>query len=267
MSRVVQPIYQLKQDTEASAVPEQSEPLQIALASFDEIEHITCTMAPESRMVMPGGGQITVLERLRVLEHRLKHLRITRPFKRILVTSAAPREGKTVVAVNLAATLARTSSRVLLIDADMRRSGIARALGLNPQLGLPEVLKGKLTAQETMRLVDPLNFFFLGAGESNCGEDQGDLLQTTRAHELFQQLGDRFDWIIVDSCPLLPFSDAHRLAAMTDAVLLVTRAEVTTRTDLQDALAALTSYHLLGIILNGSDDGREKGYYSYYRHR
>ena len=266
MSRVVQSIYPLKQDTVSSALPNETEQLHIELADLNKVEHATCTIVPESRMVMPGAGHVPVVERLRVLEHRLNHLRQTRPFKRILVTSAAPREGKTVVALNLAATLARTSSRVLLIDADMRRSGVARALGLKPGPGLPEILEGKLTLAEALRLIEPLNVFYLSSGES-VNEDQGDLLKTPRTRELFQQLGEQFDWIIVDSCPILPFSDAHRLAAITDAVLMVVRAEVTSRTDLQDALAALTNYHLLGIVLNGSEDAREQGYYSYYKRK
>ncbi len=223
---------------------------------------VKCSITPESRVIVPRTGQLPVLERFRVLEHRLNHLRGVRPFKRILVTSAAPREGKTFVSINLAITLATASSRVLLVDADMRRPGVDKALGLERHAGLAEILEGKQKLNDVLRIVEPLNCHYLSAGEP--GTDAGELLKTERAGKLFGRIGDLFDWVIVDSCPILPFSDVHLLASMTDAVLMVARTALTNRSDLQEALAALTAHHLLGIVLNGSEGASDKSYYSRY---
>jgi Mrp family chromosome partitioning ATPase len=110
--------------------------------------------------------------------------------------------------------------------------------------------------------VEPLNFFFLGAGTSG---PKSDPLNTTAARELFQHLGDYFDFIAVDSAPVLPFSDTHRLALLTDAVVIVARESVTDRTELEETIAALSSHRLLGVVLNSSTQQAEKQY-RYYKH-
>ena len=248
----------------AGAKPKEAE--RIAVPALDAVPHVTCAIRPESRIVLPSSGEAPMLERFRVLEHRLNHLRRERPFRRVLVTSAAPKEGKTFLSVNLAITLARSSARVLLIDADMRRPAVDAMLGLKPEAGLADILSNKRSFAECLRTVDPLKLFYISAGEANS--DAGELLNTERARDVFQHASELFDWVIVDSCPMLPFSDVHLLAAMTDAVLMVTRAEVTNRTDLKEALTALTPYRMLGVVLNASGDAREKAYYHpYYKNK
>lgn len=236
----------------------------IEIPALKDIEHVTCSIRPKNRLVIPGAGNSPVLEQLKLFDHRLSQFRSLQPFKRILVTSAVPGEGKTFVAVNLAITMASSSCRVLLVDGDMRRGDIGHRLGLKRKQGLIEVLEGKSNLAQSLLFVEPLNLFFLGSGEPGA---KSDLLNTTAARELFQSLGDHFDSVIVDSCPVLPFSDTHRLAGLTDAIVVVTRENVSRRSELEEAVASLSSHRVLGVVLNSSTEHaeREYHYYKYYK--
>jgi capsular exopolysaccharide synthesis family protein len=234
----------------------------IEVPHLKDIEHVKCTLTPKSRFVTPGNGNSPVVEQLRLFDHRLTQFRLLQPFKRVLITSAVPGEGKTFVTVNLAITMASSSCRVLLIDGDLRRGDIGRRLGLAPKPGLTEVLEGKFKLSESLQFVEPLNFFLLGAGTPGA---KGDPLNTTAAKELFQRLGDYFDFIAVDSPPVLPFSDTHRLALLTDGIVIVARENVTRRSELEEAIAALSSHRVLGVVLNSSSQQAERQYH-YYKH-
>ena len=203
------------------------------------------------------------MERFRVLDHRLHQQRRLQPLKRVLVTSAGPGEGKTVVATNLAIVLARTSTRVLLVDGDLRRPSTERTLGLNIFRGVTDVLAGRVSLESAIRFLEPpANIYHLGAGEdrSNAAE----LLKSDGARILFEQLAECFEWVIVDSCPVLPFSDSLRLATMADGAVLVVRSGVTRRKEMREMLTALEGRRICGIVLNGSSEIRDSRYYRYY---
>jgi tyrosine-protein kinase Etk/Wzc len=128
------------------------------------------------------------LEKFRYLGHRLQQLRSKRTLSRVLVTSAIPKEGKTVVSVNLAAVLARSSSRVLLIDADMRQANVRGLLGEPSRTGLADLLEGRETLSSALRFIDLLGIFYLPAGfpssnpvELLQGQRMRDLMQATAA--------------------------------------------------------------------------------------
>lgn len=234
----------------------------IAIPELDHVERVHCSIRPESRIVTPSNGDSAVLEQLRLFDHRLAQFRALQPFKRVLVTSATPGEGKTVVSINLAITVASSLPRVLLIDSDIRRGSVAPTLGIERKEGLAEVLKGERTLAEAMCFVEHLNFYLLTSGVPGRGSE---LLNSPAARDLFQRVGQYFDFVIVDSCPVLPFSDAHKLADLTDAILIVVRNNVTNRTELEEVVSLLSSYRLLGIVLNGSIDEAERSY-QYYKH-
>lgn len=260
-------IYNLHDSTPSNGRSNLSQPgisysAAIEIPELDDVEHVHCSIRPESRIVMPGTADSAVLEQLRLFDHRLAQFRALEPFKRVLVTSASPGEGKTVVSINLAITVASSLPRVLLIDSDIRRGSIAPTLGIERKEGLAEVLKGERTLAETMCFLEHLKLYFLSSGGTGRGSE---LLNTQAARDLFQRVGDYFDLVIVDSCPVLPFSDAHKLAELTEAVLIVVRNNVTNRTELEEVLSLLSSYRLLGIVLNGSTEEAKRSY-QYYKH-
>jgi len=201
-------------------------------------------------------------ERFRFLEHKLRRVRETRPLQSLLVTSPIPAEGKTVVAINLAITLARNSPGVLLVDGDLRRPGIQRTLALPALPGVAECLEAGADLASAIRLVTPFGFYYLPCGTSRA--NPLDLLQRPATSALLRRLRG-FEWAVVDSPPIEPFADAQCLARHVDGVLLVVRAGVSKRSDLRDALAALDREVTIGLVFNACDNHRHDRYYGRYR--
>ena len=200
-------------------------------------------------------------ERFRVLQLRLEQVRRQRPLQKVLVSSAIPKEGKTTVAVNLAITLARSSNRVLLIDADLRHSHVHRALGLPDQPGLSDWLEGRAELPGALTRVEPYSFFFLAGGVAE--RNPADTLRFPKLQKFLGESTGQFEWVIVDSPPLVPFVDAQHLANLVDGTLLVVRAGVTTKPALEQAVGALGRTFVAGVVVNGVDDSKD-GYYRYY---
>ncbi len=229
---------------------------------FEHSARVQCHLRPEGRIVGCGQDHDLAAEKFRFLRHRLSQLRQHQPLSRLLVTSSVPKEGKTLVAVNLALSLVRSSSRVALIDADMRQSKAHRILGLDALPGLGEFLAGRLDLGATVRRVDPFGLYYLPAGHASSNPFE--LLQGQRMRELVALMAPAFDWIVFDSPPLFPFADAHCLATFVDSILLVTRQGVTPRESLVQGLACLNGAHVAGIVFNASNDARHDRYYYHY---
>jgi len=204
-------------------------------------------------------------ERFRQLRYRLEAWRARQPNGVLLVTSAIPGEGKTLVATNLAESLALASARVLLIDADMRRPGVAESLSLEPLPGLTEVLKGELRWQDACRHLNPLGYDYLPAGTAT--EKAAELLHANALQQLLGEVSEEFDWVIIDSAPLAPFADSLYLAAASRGVLLVARERFTPTDVLEKVLASLREFPLIGMVLNAVSERERDGYYYYYGKR
>ncbi len=219
------------------------------------------------------------VEQFRSLRSRIFELRDIRPLKSILISSGLPQEGKSFVAVNLAISLARhKNSKVLLIDGDMRRYTLHQVLGCEPQPGLADYLAGKAEIVEVMQRSDESpdqakdsgkarsialsNLTFIPGG--NGGDKAADLSGNPRFAELLRRASPYFDWIIVDSSPVIPVSDAVNLARACDGVLLVARGGVTKFPVAQKAQSELRASNILGFVLNGVvKRGRMTGYDGY----
>jgi len=214
------------------------------------------------------------VEQFRSLRSRVYEARDIRPIKSILVSSGLPQEGKSFVSANLAVSLARhKSSKVLLIDGDMRRYTLHELLGTESHPGLAEYLAGKATVEQVMqRMVDDpapnsinhilSNLTFIPGG--NGGDKAADLSGNPRFGELLRLAAPYFDWIIVDSSPVVPVSDGVNLARSCDGVLLVARAGVTKYPVAQRAAAELRSANVLGFVLNAVIEGPQMStYYGY----
>jgi succinoglycan biosynthesis transport protein ExoP len=189
--------------------------------------------------------------------------------KLVLVTSAQPLEGKTTTAANIAMALAYGGSRVLLVDADMRRPGLHRPLRLTNDRGLSQVLVGQARVRDVIqRTVDP-NLLAITAGKTP--PNPSELLASERMRTLLTNLSHGpFDWIIIDTPPVLAVTDAVILAPLVSGVTYVIGAEMTRRRLAERALDTIMSARprYAAVVLNRVDFARNKYYYSrYYGHQ
>lgn len=228
---------------------------------LDNLARISYRPHAESHVLGATDRDRAGLERFRLLRYRLYRMRQQRTLKALLVTSAVPRDGKTTVAVNLAATLAQASDRVLLVDADLRKPGLHGVLGLHPTEGLGDCLQRRLELLQMCRRIDPLGFCFLAAG--SLPDNPVELLQGESMRNMVKTSAGIFDWVVIDSPPILNLADARFLAALCDAVIVVAREDHTRREELQGALAALKDTFVAGIVLNSSSAVRADAY-TYY---
>jgi capsular exopolysaccharide synthesis family protein len=220
------------------------------------------SVLPSSRLVFLNEPDSLAAEKFRFLGVRLRQLQQSRPLKKVLVTSTIPEEGKSTVSANLAGVLARRKQSVLLIEGDLRRPTLAQQFGLGRLAGLGEWLQsGRQTVSNVYRLEGP-DFWFMPAG--NPPENPLELLQSGRLSYLMGQLANLFDWIIVDSPPLLPLADTTVWSRVTDGTLLVAREGKSEKKQLQRGLEALKKSDLLGVVLNGCAHPDHKSYYQRY---
>ena len=202
-----------------------------------------------------------VREQFRTLRSRLYQVRDKQPLRSMLVTSSLPSEGKTFVANNLAHALSRQQNcRVLLIDADLRRPDLHPGFGAPNSPGLSEYLKGEAHEMTVIQRGLPEYLCFIAGG--NKPENPAELLANGRLRNFLTMIGPVFDWVILDSPPTLPVSDALSLAEMCDGVLTVIRAAQTGFDSAQKSCQQLREKNLLGVALNCADEGASYG--SYY---
>ncbi|HKS68122.1 MAG TPA: polysaccharide biosynthesis tyrosine autokinase [Candidatus Acidoferrales bacterium] len=207
-----------------------------------------------------------ISEAFRALRTSLLLSQAEHPPQVILVTSALPREGKTTAAVNLSVTLAQLGDRTLLVDSDLRKPGVRRALNLPPgnDMGLSSYLAG-VCGLEDISVPHPTirNLSALTTGP--VPPSPADLLSSHRMREAIAELRLRFKFIVIDSPPVMAATDAVVLSALTDGVLLVVRSGETPKeafTRSCDVLAAVKC-RMLGVILNAVNSGAPDYYYSY----
>lgn len=203
-----------------------------------------------------------ILEPFRALRANLKHIATTHRLKTFIICSAVKGEGKTTLSANLSITFAMDGKRVILIDADLRRSQMHTLFNIPKKMGLSDYLLGSATVDEIMKPTKFENLYIITSGErpSNPAE----LLGTWRFDTLIQELRARGDIVIFDSPALLPVSDTITMAPKMDGCLVVVR---TLWTPIKAARQAKNQLKRIGCrifggILNGVV--HSKGYYPYY---
>jgi capsular exopolysaccharide synthesis family protein len=204
-------------------------------------------------------------DRLRFLRAHLRGLWSQEKLKSLLITSAYPNDGKSTVALNLAITLAEGGQRkVLLIEGDMHHPTISQRLNLPPRpaAGLASCLNGQTALGDCILKIDPIEISLLPAGRP--GNHPTELLQSDALADLMRTARKQFDWIIVDSPPVQPLSDALLLRQRTDATLLVIRSGHTPSSAVDEAVTLLGKKNILGMVLNGVE-GLERQYSKYYK--
>jgi capsular exopolysaccharide synthesis family protein len=189
-----------------------------------------------------------------------------RPPKVILITSPCPNEGKTVTTLNLGIALAQSGKKVLVIDADLRKGRCHQLLKLRNQDGLANVLTGHLDVKRGIQETSVKDFYLLPRGA--LPPNPADLLMSQKMRDMLEELRDAFDFIVIDSPPVIAVSDPAVLSATCDGVVLVFNGQKTTTPSARRALERLDKIgaRILGVILNGIDirDPDYVDYRSYY---
>ena len=240
-----------------SRTSSETNPTGLSVAASKEAVELITISRPQSQMS----------ESYRALRTSLLLTSLGAPPKTILITSALPQEGKTTTSINTATVLAQKGTRVLLIDADLRRPSIHKTLGMGPRVGLSNVLTGGTTVQQaTVRSSVLPNLFILPAGTPP--PNPAELLASSQMMDILAELRDQYDHIIVDTPPTLSVTDAVVLSTRADAVVLVIRSGQTTKPALRrsrDILAQVNA-RVAGVLLNAVDlDSPD--YYYYYEYQ
>jgi protein-tyrosine kinase len=202
-------------------------------------------------------------EEFRTLRTRLNHLQSSQPLHTLVITSASPAEGKSFTAANLAISHAQLAGkRVLLADFDFRRPTVNTTFQIPGQLGLTDYLTGKASLREILYQIADTNLFILPAG--GAVPNPLELLNLAQCRTLIDDLRNHFDWVILDSPPLLFAADGNLLSTMCDGTILVVRIGTTTFDSVTRAMQSLCENNVLGVVVNGARRGELYSKYSYY---
>jgi len=200
-------------------------------------------------------------EQFRTLRSRLYQLRSAQSLRTLLVTSSVAAEGKTFVTNNLAQAIVRQPDRrALMIDADLRCSRLHVPLGAPATPGLADYLRGEVDEMAIIQHGLEGNLCFIPGGTPVTNPSE--LLSNGRLRTLLDRVTPVFDWVILDSAPLLPVADSSILADLADGVLLVVRAGETPAETAQRACQDLQGRNVVGVVLNAV--GPQHAYGSYY---
>jgi capsular exopolysaccharide synthesis family protein len=227
---------------------------------FGRIQSLPVSVSAQHRLVCLTESESPAAEAFRLLGVRLQHLRRDRPLKKVLITSTIPQEGKTTIAANLAYTLAlRSGQRVLLLEGDLRRPALSELFGLGKKPGICEHLQGGCSLVTSIYYLEDLGLWIVPAG--SAPSNPLEILQLGRLSPVVDQLAAWFDWIIIDSPPVLPLADTSVLMRLADGILLVARQGTTEKRQLQRGIEALDADKLIGALLNGCKNAAHSDYY------
>jgi capsular exopolysaccharide synthesis family protein len=227
---------------------------------FSRFKSLPIALPAQSRLVCLTDRESPTAEALRLLGVRLRDLRRIKPLKKVLITSTIPQEGKSTIASNLACALSRaTEERVLLVEGDLRRPTLSKLFGLHSNTGICSCIHDHQSPLETIYDLKDAGLWIWPAGHSPGSPLE--VLQSARLPVIMNHLAAHFDWIIIDSPPVLPLADTSIWMRLADGILLVTRQGVTEKKQLQKGLESLDPKKMLGALLNGATVSAYSGYY------
>ena len=230
-----------------------------------EVKSLVPTITNESRVVSLTEVNSLGAEKFRLLRSRLRNLRERKPLQRLVISSAVPNEGKTLVAMNLAVCLSKhTDEKILLLEGDLRKPMVGEHLGMKSLPGIGEWSITEKPITQFMYRFQDLPLWVLLAG--SAPENSVNILQSPRFLELHKQLSNSFDWIIIDAPPLLPMADVSFWSRHADGMLLVVREGRTPKAILQKGLETLDNPKVIGVVLNDARE-IESSYYSHYYYK
>ena len=203
------------------------------------------------------------MEEFRTLRTRLNHMKTLQPIHTVVMTSPSPAEGKSLSAANLALVQAHLAGNTtLLADFDFRRPIVHTLFGIDRSPGITDYLLGRVPLHQAIKKVAGTNLYLMTAGEAVINPLE--LLNLREVKHLLDRLPTLFNWIVLDSPPLLFAADANLLSTLCHGTLLVVRVGHTTIDSVTRAMQSLCNNNVLGIVVNGARRGELYSKYTYY---
>ena len=265
MSRVHEALRRAEQAGDGHAKPRKGRGPAAPLVAdlLGQIQEVPYTPSPDSYLIDPNRPHDAHTEEFRTLRTRLNHIQKLQPLHTVVVTSSCPAEGKSFTVVNLALAEAQLEGNLtLLADFDFRRPVLHNIFQVDRSPGITDYLRGRAPLAAAIRKLAGTNLFIMPAGESVLNPLE--LLNLEEARTLLRQLPAVFNWILLDSPPLLFAADANLLATMCHGTVLVVRIGSTTIDSVTRALQSLCENNVLGIVANGARAGELYSKYTYY---
>ena len=227
------------------------------------VEEVPFRAATDSLLIDVSRPHEAPMEEFRTLRTRLNHMKTLQPIHSIVVTSASPAEGKSLSAANLALAQAHLAgNKTLLADFDFRRPIVHTLFGIDRSPGITDYLLGKVPLHQAIRKIAGTNLYVMPAGEAVINPLE--LLNLPEVKFLMDRLPELFNWVILDSPPLLFAADASLLGTLCHGTLLVVRIGHTTIDSVTRAMQSLCNNNVLGIVVNGARRGELYSKYTYY---
>ncbi len=270
MSRIFEALQRSESERAGFAFPEPSivaaelqDAAEKPVRQLGEFPTVPVKLVPTSRLVSLTDKDSLGAEQFRFLAVRLRQLQQARALKKVLITSTLPEEGKSTVCANLAATLARRKQqKVLLLEGDLRRPVQTQLFGGAKLAGLSEWLQAGNPTVSNIYFLDGPGFWLMPAGHPP--ENPLELMQSGKLSELLDQLGAWFDWVVIDSPPVLPLADTSVWSRVADGILMVVREGKSEKRQLQRGLDVIDPSRLLGVVINSCSNTVHEDYYSRY---
>ncbi len=227
------------------------------------VKEVPFRVATDSLLIDVTRPHEAPMEEFRMLRTRLNHMKSLQPIHSVVVTSASPAEGKSLSAANLALAQAHLAGNMtLLADFDFRRPIVHTLFGIDRTPGITDYLLGKVPLHEAMRRVAGTNLYLMPAGEAVINPLE--LLNLREVKQLIDRLPQLFNWMVLDTPPLLFAADASLLSTLCHGTLLVVRIGHTTIDSVTRAMQSLCNNNVLGIVVNGARRGELYSKYTYY---
>jgi len=239
-------------------------PPSAALADLlGKVQTVPFSPAPDASLLDPSRPGEAPAEEFRSLRTRLNHIQSLQPIHSLVITSPSPAEGKSFTAANLAIAQAQLEGNfTLLADFDFRRPVIHTLFQQPRSPGITDYLQGKVPLEAIIRRLEGTNLFIMTAGEAVLNPLE--LLNLPEAKHLIDGLPSLFNWVIIDTPPLLFAADANLLSTMAHALLLVVRIGTTTIDSVTRAIGSLCQNNILGIVVNAAQKSELYSKYTYY---
>jgi capsular exopolysaccharide synthesis family protein len=230
---------------------------------LQQIEEIPFRTAAESLLIDLSRPHEPPMEEFRTLRTRLNHMQSLQPIHSVVITSPSPAEGKSLSAINLALAQSHLAGNTtLLADFDFRRPIIHTMFGIDRTPGITDYLMGKAELPQIIKKIAGTTLYVMPAGEAVINPLE--LLNLPEVKLLIDRLPSLFNWIILDSPPLLFAADASLLSTLCHGALLIVRIGQTTIDSVTRAMQSLCNNNVLGIIVNGARRGELYSKYTYY---
>lgn len=230
---------------------------------LDKIEIVPFTPSPDATLLDAVHPSEAPGEEFRSLRTRLNHLQSLQPIHSLVVTSSSPGEGKSFSAANLALAQSHLEGNMtLLADFDFRRPVVHNLFQVPRSPGITDYLRGKAALEECIKRIEGTNLCILPAGEAVLNPLE--LLNLPEVKGMLDRLPSLFNWVILDTPPLLFAADANLLSTLTHGLLLVVRIGVTTIDTVTRAIGSLCQNNMLGVVVNAAHKGELYSKYTYY---